>query len=78
MKLEILTPDKKLFDGEASSVIVPGTEGSMGILDFHAPMITTLKGGKIKVKTKSAGELTFEIRGGVLEVLKNSVVVLAE
>ena len=49
MKLEIVTPDKKLFEGEAKSLIVPGSEGSLGILDNHAPMIASLKKGTIKI-----------------------------
>lgn len=73
MHLEIITPDKKLFEGEAKSVIVPGSEGSLGILNNHAPMIASLKKGKVK-----ADGQTFEIKGGVVEVLKNKVIVLAE
>jgi F-type H+-transporting ATPase subunit epsilon len=49
MKLEIITPDKKLFEGEAKSVSVPGSEGSLGILNNHAPMIASLKKGKVKI-----------------------------
>ena len=49
MKLEIITPDKKLFDGSVRSVVFPGSEGSFGVLNDHAPMIATLTTGKIEV-----------------------------
>ncbi|MFI5141918.1 MAG: ATP synthase F1 subunit epsilon [Bacteroidia bacterium] len=77
MHLEIITPDKKLFEGEAKSLTVPGSEGSLGVLNNHAPMIASLKKGKVKVVTASETK-NFDIKGGVIEVLKNKVVVLAE
>lgn len=77
MTLEILTPDKKVFAGEASSLTVPGTLGSFTVLNNHAPLISTLEAGEVKVKTGSGME-TFLINGGVVEVLKNKVVLLAE
>lgn len=77
MLLEILTPDRKVYSGEVSSVQVPGTKGSFTVLDNHAPIISTLETGKVKVRSK-AGVETFEINGGVIEVLKNKVTVLAE
>jgi len=78
MHLEIITPDKKLFEGEAKSLTVPGSEGSLGVLNNHAPMIASLKKGKVKVITITSEIKNFEIKGGVIEVLKNKVVVLAE
>jgi F-type H+-transporting ATPase subunit epsilon len=78
MKLEIITPDKKLFEGEAKSLTVPGSEGSLGILNNHAPMIASLKKGTVKITDNAAHVHTFEINGGVVEVLKNNVIVLAE
>ena len=77
MQVEIITPDKKLFEGEAKSVTVPGSEGSLGVLNNHAPMIASLKQGKVKVTTAN-GVQNFDVKGGVIEVLKNKVVVLAE
>lgn len=77
MNLEILTPDKKVFSGEATSVTVPGTQGSFTVLNNHAPIISTLEAGEVKVKGNS-GQETFHINGGVIEVLKNKVVLLAE
>ncbi len=77
MRVEIITPDKKLFNGEASYVGVPGIDGSMGFLENHAPLITVLKAGDVKVKT-TEGEKTFPVKGGVVEVSNNTVIVLAE
>lgn len=77
MTLEILTPDKKIFEGEVTSVTVPGTLGSFQILKDHAPIISTLEDGPVIIKNKTE-EQTFNIKGGVVEVLKNKIVVLAE
>jgi F-type H+-transporting ATPase subunit epsilon len=77
MTLEILTPDKKVFEGEVTSVTVPGTMGSFQILKDHAPIISTLEDGPFIIKNKTE-EQTFNIKGGVVEVLKNKIVVLAE
>ena len=78
MKLEIISPDKRIFEGEVSAIQLPGTEGSFGLLDNHAPMISTLKVGKIKITNPDKEEHFFEINGGVVEVQKNKVIVLAE
>ena len=78
MKLEIITPDKKLFDGTVKSATFPGSDGSFGVLDNHAPMIATLKSGKVEVTEENNNKLEFVVKGGVVEVLKNKVVVLAE
>ncbi|HMT29890.1 MAG TPA: ATP synthase F1 subunit epsilon [Bacteroidia bacterium] len=77
MYLEIITPDKKIFSGEVTSVHVPGTAGQFQILNNHAPIISTLANGKVKIKT-AAGTQSFDVKGGVVEVLKNKIVVLAE
>jgi F-type H+-transporting ATPase subunit epsilon len=77
MKVEIITPDKELFKGEADSVTVPGVDGSMGFLENHAPLITVLKAGDVHVKTAS-GQQHFTVKGGVVEVMNNTVLVLAE
>ena len=78
MTLEILTPDKKLYEGEATSVTLPGTLGSFEILNNHAPIISTLQDGKVTVRGGSAKEDTFFIKGGVVEASHNKVVILAE
>ena len=77
MTVDILTPDKHLFDGEAIYVSLPGIDGSLGILSNHAPLVTTLRKGEITVKTGSE-ELTFEVNGGTVEVLNNHVTILAQ
>lgn len=77
MHLDIITPDKKLFSGEVTSVLVPGTAGQFQVLNNHAPIISTLIKGKVVIKS-SEGEKSFDIKSGVIEVLKNNVVVLAE
>jgi F-type H+-transporting ATPase subunit epsilon len=80
MTLEILTPDKKVFEGEVSSVTLPGTLGSFEILNNHAPIISTLEDGKLIVRgmDKNSKENVFLIKGGVVEANNNQVMVLAE
>jgi len=77
MHLDIITPDKKIYSGEVTSVSVPGTGGRFQILNNHAPIISSLLGGKIKVED-SEGTKEFEVKGGVVENLKNNVIILAE
>ncbi len=77
MNLEIITPDKTIFKGEADLVQLPGIDGSFEILNNHAPLISALKQGKIKVG-KGKSEEFFDIKGGVIEVLENKVLILAE
>jgi F-type H+-transporting ATPase subunit epsilon len=77
MELEIITPEKNLFHGKVKSVYVPGTNGALGILDKHAPMITTLKAGDVRIDGED-GKQAFAIKGGVVEVLHNKVIILAE
>ncbi len=78
MKIEIITPDKTIFEGEVDLVQMPGIDGSFEILNNHAPLISVLKKGKIKVTDKKKITKFFEVNGGVIEVLKNKVIVLAE
>jgi F-type H+-transporting ATPase subunit epsilon len=78
MKLEIITPGKSIYSGEVKSVQVPGTKGSFAILNHHAPIISTLEKGKIKVVEESGNILFFEIEGGVIENKDNKIIVLAE
>ncbi len=78
MKIEIITPDKKLFEGQVKSATFPGSEGSFGVLNNHAAMIATLKDGTIELIEENNATQSFAVKGGVVEVLKNSVIVLAE
>lgn len=77
MLLEVVTPDAKVFEGEASSVIFPGSDGEFQVLDNHAPMISALGKGKMTISASGKQEVVV-IDGGVVEVLNNNVVVLAE
>jgi len=77
MTLEILTPDKKVYEGEATSVTLPGTLGQFEILNNHAPIISTLEDGKLIIRNANKEEIFF-IQGGVVECLNNVVTVLAE
>ena len=76
MDVQIITPDKSLYDGKADLVTVPGSSGSIGILNNHAPLVSSLKKGDVKVILNEKEEF-FQINGGVIEVSKNKVVVLA-
>ncbi len=78
MQLEIITPDKKVYSGDVEAVRLPGAEGSFGILKGHAPIIATLKKGIVKITDTKKHVENIEINGGVVEVLNNKIVVLAE
>ena len=78
MKLEIITPEQTLYTGEVTLVQLPGIDGSFEILKDHAPLIAVLGKGKIKASDSQKQVQYFEIRGGVVEVLRNKVLVLAE
>jgi F-type H+-transporting ATPase subunit epsilon len=77
MVLEIISPEKQLFKGVIQSVQLPGSDGSFGVLDNHAPLIASLKKGTVKITSVTQQEQSFEINGGVVEVLNNNVIVLA-
>ncbi|HNP98118.1 MAG TPA: ATP synthase F1 subunit epsilon [Bacteroidia bacterium] len=77
MQLEIITPDKKVYSGEVSSVSVPGAKGRFEMLNNHAAVISTLLNGKVKIKDKE-GVKSFDVKGGVVENLKNKIIILAE
>ena len=77
MLLEIVTPDKKVFQGEVSAVTFPGSDGEFQILNSHAPMISSLGKGKVSIKAPGQEE-ELMIDGGVVEVLDNNIIVLAE
>ena len=78
MHVEVITPEKQVFAGEAKVVSLPGSDGSLGILDNHAPLITTLREGTVKV-TEAGGQVhELSVKGGTVEVLNNKVTILAE
>ena len=78
MKIEIITPDKKIFDGEIRSVRVPGKKGSFQVLKDHAPIISTLESGTVRIVGQENNEITYEISGGVIEVKANKITLLAD
>lgn len=79
MNLEILTPEKKLYSGEVYGVQMPGISGSFEVLEKHAPLISVLKAGRVKVlKDKQNDVVSFDILSGFVEVLNNKVTVLVE
>jgi len=78
MHLEIITPDKKVFEGEVVIVTFPGSDGSFQVLNNHAPLVSLLKDGVVEYKTSERGTSQVAITGGVVEVLKNKVIVLAD
>ncbi len=77
MQLEIMTPDKKLFEGDVSIVTFPGSDGSFQVMNNHAPLVSLLTAGVVEFKTKDQRQQV-TITGGVVEVLKNKVIVLAD
>lgn len=78
MLLEIITPEKKVFQGEVNSVQFPGTNGKFEVLNNHAPIISTLTKGDLRVIDINNKTELFEINGGVIEMQNNKIIVLAE
>ena len=77
MTVEILTPDVVLYEGDATYVGLPGSDGSLGILSNHAALVTTLTMGEVVVKNDN-NEQIFAVKGGTVEVLNNHVTILAQ
>lgn len=77
MHLEIITPEKRVFEGEVNVVTFPGTDGSFQVLNHHAPLISLLKDGVVEYKLKDSVQHV-AITGGVVEVLNNQVILLAD
>jgi F-type H+-transporting ATPase subunit epsilon len=77
LKVEFMTPSGPVYTGEATAVQAPGIEGLFTILQNHAPYISTLGKGRVKISTPG-GEQIYEVSGGVVEVLKNQVSLLTE
>jgi F-type H+-transporting ATPase subunit epsilon len=78
MKLDIVTPEMEVYSGEVKTAKFPGSEGSFGVLNGHAPLIATLQEGEIEVVEEGDMEKSFQIKGGVVEVNNNRIIVLAE
>lgn len=77
MHLEILTPEKKLFEGDVTIATFPGADGSFQVMDNHAPLISLLKEGIVEYKGKEVNK-NLKITGGVVEVLGNKTILLAD
>ena len=77
MHVDILTPEKNIYSGEAIGVKMPGIDGGFEILNHHAPLISALGQGEVRINT-SEGDQKFSIESGFVEVLNNKVVVLVE
>jgi F-type H+-transporting ATPase subunit epsilon len=78
MTLEILTPEKKIYSGEVYGVQLPGIGGLFEVLDKHAPMVSALKAGKLKILKDKSATTMYTIQGGFVEVLNNKTMVLVE
>ncbi|NSW44942.1 MAG: ATP synthase F1 subunit epsilon [Bacteroidales bacterium] len=78
MKIEIITPKDKLYEGEITLVSLPGTLGAFEILNNHAPIISTLMAGEVKIIDKEKNNYIFKIKSGLVEASNNTIWVLAE
>jgi F-type H+-transporting ATPase subunit epsilon len=78
MKIEIITPDRKVYEGDIKSIRVPGKKGSFQVLKDHAPIISTLDSGTVIMVDQEDNEKRYEIDGGVIEVKMNKIILLAE
>jgi F-type H+-transporting ATPase subunit epsilon len=74
LKVSVISPEKVLFEGEAASVVAPAFDGEVGILEGHAPMMTLLGSGSLRL----GGGQSFNIEGGFMQVLDNTVRVVTE
>ena len=74
---EILTPLKKLFEGEVTGILVPGSAGSFEILKDHAPIVSSLDKGVLRLKS-ATGDKSYQVSGGFVEAQRNRVTVLVE
>jgi F-type H+-transporting ATPase subunit epsilon len=77
IRLEIVTPERRVYDDEVDAVALPGSEGELGVLPHHAPLISLLGAGELRVR-KGGAEESFAIIGGFVQVLPDKVVVMAE
>jgi F-type H+-transporting ATPase subunit epsilon len=76
--VDIVSAEGEIFSGDASMVFAPGSQGELGIAPRHAPLLTTLKAGEVRVQSEGAEEQSFYVGGGSLEIQPNLVTVLAD
>lgn len=78
MNLIVLTPEQKVFEGEITSVKIPGITGQFEVLRNHAPMVSALGEGSVRIIQKGGGNKTFKIERGFIEVIRNEVALLVQ
>ena len=78
MKLEILTPEQKIYSGDVYGVQLPGISGLFEVLDKHAPLVSALKNGTLKILKDKSTTASYSIQSGFVEVLNNKATVLVE
>ncbi|HLN21046.1 MAG TPA: ATP synthase F1 subunit epsilon [Bacteroidales bacterium] len=78
MRIDIITPDRKVYEGDIKSVRVPGKKGSFQVLKDHAPIISTLESGTVVIVEEDDTQKVFEVSGGVIEVKANKIILLAD
>jgi F-type H+-transporting ATPase subunit epsilon len=77
LRISVISPERVLFEGEATSVVAPAFDGEVGILENHAPMMTLLGKGSVRLGG-AGGEKSFDIEGGFLQVVENNVRIVTE
>lgn len=77
LRLEIVTAERSIFSDDVDVVVAPGIDGELGILPHHAPLLTALQGGELRIK-KGGEEISMALSGGFLEVMRNKVLILAD
>ncbi len=78
MKIDVLTPERKVYSGEIQSVLLPGVNGMFEILDNHAPIVSALGQGTVRLRETDGKDVSFEVEKGFVEVLKNEVSLLVQ
>lgn len=78
MFIELITPEKRLFEGEAMSIKLPGKTGGFEILNNHAPIVSTLVEGNIRIITSKKETKNFSINSGVIEMQNNKIIILID
>ena len=78
MQLDIITSERILFSDKVDGVVVPGSEGELGVLPYHAPLLTVIQPGELRIVKDGENDTSIAISGGFIEVMSNKVVILAD
>ncbi len=78
LTVSVISPERVLFEGSAKSIVAPAFDGEVGIMPMHAPMMTLLGKGTLRVETSDSGTQRFEVNGGFLQVAEDQVRVVTE